>query len=538
MKKFLLSIFALMLAVFSVQAEEVTFTAAGAGNVGTSGSGSEVVLENGAVKVVLSKAFGNGTQFRIYQNCTLTISATDATITNVSFVAYDGKTGAIALNEGGGSITSSGTTRSWAGSSNTVVLKANAQIRTQSITIKYTTVGEGGGETPETPVAPAAPTLPATCNFDDAMTVEITNIAEGATVYYTTDESDPATSGTRVEYTEPFIITETTTVKAIAVKDEMESSVAEATYTKVKLIDLNGCSVADAIEAYGNGQTGENATIVGYIVGAAANGSLAKAEFTSETEVASNILIADDPNETNVAKCMPIKLASGTTVRNVLNLPGNKGVYKKKVAIECKLGTYFSAAGTQDVSAAGIYWNVSEAGYTTLYLGYKAVIPETVKAYLATGVADKYVALSEVAGILPANTGLILEGEGEHLFNITSSAATVNVEANLLEGTVDATEIEEEAYVLGIVDEEVGLYKAKMAGGAWLNNANKAYLPASVVPTNVKSLSFRFGEGTTGIENVESAEAVKAIFDLTGRRVEAVTAPGIYIVNGKKVLVK
>jgi hypothetical protein len=37
---------------------------------------------------------------------------------------------------------------------------------------------------------------------------------------------------------------------------------------------------------------------------------------------------------------------------------------------------------------------------------------------------------------------------------------------------------------------------------------------------------------------VEVENEVKAIFDLTGRRVEAITAPGVYIVNGKKVLVK
>ena len=45
--------------------------------------------------------------------------------------------------------------------------------------------------------------------------------------------------------------------------------------------------------------------------------------------------------------------------------------------------------------------------------------------------------------------------------------------------------------------------------------------------------------GTTGINEVKGENGeVKTIYDLTGRRVENITAPGIYIVNGKKVLVK
>ncbi|MBQ2807612.1 MAG: hypothetical protein IJF06_00765 [Bacteroidaceae bacterium] len=44
--------------------------------------------------------------------------------------------------------------------------------------------------------------------------------------------------------------------------------------------------------------------------------------------------------------------------------------------------------------------------------------------------------------------------------------------------------------------------------------------------------------GATGIEKVEIRNEKSEIYDLTGRRVENITAPGIYIVGGKKVLVK
>jgi hypothetical protein len=43
----------------------------------------------------------------------------------------------------------------------------------------------------------------------------------------------------------------------------------------------------------------------------------------------------------------------------------------------------------------------------------------------------------------------------------------------------------------------------------------------------------------TGVEEVKTENGeVKAVYDLTGRKLETITAPGVYIVNGKKVLVK
>ena len=52
-------------------------------------------------------------------------------------------------------------------------------------------------------------------------------------------------------------------------------------------------------------------------------------------------------------------------------------------------------------------------------------------------------------------------------------------------------------------------------------------------------INVKFGnEDVTGIEQIAGEKGEKVVFDLTGRRVEAITAPGIYIVNGKKVIVK
>ncbi|MGN1417229.1 MAG: chitobiase/beta-hexosaminidase C-terminal domain-containing protein [Oscillospiraceae bacterium] len=66
--------------------------------------------------------------------------------------------------------------------------------------------------------------------FTDSQTVTITCTTENATIFYTTDGTAPTTSSTT--YTGAFTISETATVKAIAVKDGMnDSAVAAAEFT-------------------------------------------------------------------------------------------------------------------------------------------------------------------------------------------------------------------------------------------------------------------------------------------------------------------
>ena len=76
----------------------------------------------------------------------------------------------------------------------------------------------------------ATPTFsPAAGRYETAQTVSITCETTGATIYYTLDGTNPTTSST--PYTSALTISETTTVKALAVKDGEQSAVATAKYT-------------------------------------------------------------------------------------------------------------------------------------------------------------------------------------------------------------------------------------------------------------------------------------------------------------------
>ena len=193
---------------------------------------------------------------------------------------------------------------------------------------------------------------------------------------------------------------------------------------------------------------------------------------------------------------------------------------------------------TEETAEKSYTLTVGETGWATIFLDFNAAIPADVKAYTVTAVNDGYVTLTQVTGVLPAETGVIVNATtGDHDF-VASTGEVANVEGNLLKGSVADKNIEGEAYVLGVVDGAVGLYKALANGTSWKNNANKAYLPMGAVAN--KSAEF-FGfdwDGTTAIENVEVENTVKVIYDLTGRRVEEITAPGIYIVNGVKRVVR
>ena len=171
---------------------------------------------------------------------------------------------------------------------------------------------------------------------------------------------------------------------------------------------------------------------------------------------------------------------------------------------------------------------------------------EGLKAYSAIGFnsSTQVVTLARVM-TTPAEAGIFVKGEpGEYVVPTIEECNehTLNLLVGTLEQTtVNSTEDEMSNYKFTVaeLDEAPMFYPFEdnttfSAGKAYLQIPT-AWLPA----TAQKSVSIRFDEGeTTGIDELkgENGEG-KTIYDLQGRVVENPTS-GIYIIDGKKTLVK
>lgn len=161
-----------------------------------------------------------------------------------------------------------------------------------------------------------------------------------------------------------------------------------------------------------------------------------------------------------------------------------------------------------------------------------------------------HIAGADVAGYyIPANTGVLLNSQkGGEVTYYTVENKTVDALAegtNMLMpsvagGVFDAT-ADYKYYKLAYNDYTaktgLGFYWGAENGGAFKVKAGTAYLavPAGDDPAK----GFAFNGEATGIEGVNAnVENVKAIYNLNGQRVASMAKPGLYIVNGKKVVRK
>lgn len=174
-------------------------------------------------------------------------------------------------------------------------------------------------------------------------------------------------------------------------------------------------------------------------------------------------------------------------------------------------------------------------GWASACLTYDAEVPSGTKAYYVSSVSADAVTLTELTEI-PAGEGFIFNAvEGSHAFaKANSTPAAIS---NLLMGTVAPTTVAANSiYVLGKNSEDKA---AMMLYTGTSIAAGKAYLPVSLLLNGTRSLRMVFSDETTGMSDVRSkiSDVRSDYYNLSGQRVQK-AAKGLYIVNGKKVLVK
>lgn len=181
--------------------------------------------------------------------------------------------------------------------------------------------------------------------------------------------------------------------------------------------------------------------------------------------------------------------------------------------------------------------SISAARYATIYAPVALTIPADVEAYAAE-FTDGKVMLNPVEGTIPANTGVVLEGnEGTYDFAITTTDANVNSALSGNKATANVAD-DATAYILSKGTQGVGFYKLNSTERTIQGGRAFYTVPASTEGT--AAIAFIFGGEVTGINNAVSndAQSNAPIYDLTGRKVAKAVKGGLYIQNGRKFIVK
>ena len=188
-------------------------------------------------------------------------------------------------------------------------------------------------------------------------------------------------------------------------------------------------------------------------------------------------------------------------------------------------------------------------GYATFASAYPldlttANLPSEVTAYKAA-VSGTTVTFTPLDQTVPANTGVLLKGPEDAEVSIPVVASGTDVTENaFLVNTAGTTFTAETGYTYFGMKKAVSSSDAIIFGtfdpSSVAIPANKAYL--KVASGSAPSLTFIFDDGqTTGIESVKAEGPMlngsAEYYNLAGQRVAQPTK-GLYIVNGRKVVVK
>lgn len=391
-----------------------------------------------------------------------------------------------------------------------------------------------------------APVIDGETPFLETTTVTIT-AEDGASIYYTTNGDTPSSASTL--YQAPFQLTETTTVKAIAVKDEASSAVTTKIFVKTP-------QVASATEFY-NYEGSDEFAFTGNLVAIAQHG-----QYLYAQDDAKGILIFGTidqsyqkgdmipagfhakkgayhgaPQMTNAtgmqaaaeqATIEPVELtvdqitldnyARYAVIKNVKYENGSYTVGDATLTIFNRFGVEFTPeeGATYDIVGVSGWYDgpqfmpleynkavetvvldgvafTANSQWATWYGDANLALPEQVAAYVVTGVQGDAVAV-EAIDYIPANTGVLLYSEtAAQSVSAMPTEATGTAPTSLLAGSLEAQNITE-----GYVLYNNTFYRSEEGTLA----AHRCYLPMTQVAGAPRMLKIGASDVPTAIESI------------------------------------
>lgn len=220
--------------------------------------------------------------------------------------------------------------------------------------------------------------------------------------------------------------------------------------------------------------------------------------------------------------------------------------------------SYTAKAISLKAEASKAYWATFSYSEPTFFPKAVAVNAITVAEGRIIADADVFESSTDVAigdetlsGVyVPANTGVLIKSSEN---NITcyvvanKSVSAIDESRNMLkpaptDGGVFTPAADKIYYKLAyddfIAKKDLGFYYGADAGGAFYVKAETAYLAVPIDKT-VGAKAFVLDDETTAINGISTRnDQAETVYNLNGQRVASMAKPGLYIVNGKKVVRK
>ncbi len=389
-------------------------------------------------------------------------------------------------------------------------------------------------------------------------------------IYYAIDNADLKTSGSKTEYTGQFIPASSGTIYAYATKTgSADSDVASQVITLPVVGDVVGNKLItlqpDAIPVSDTQYDNDTFTKAEYTLANSSklnNSSIAK--YPNMFKANGGTLTITPPSDVTIQSVKVYGIANGDSettlsvtdgftvvssyakfIQRYIEVPEGTGVLSEIVvsketptagsAFSFKISgqsrLYVEVYGTTTATSESITPAKTLTTYVPTYnLDFTST--DKLTAYIATAADASKVTLTNVDKV-PAGTPIVLKTtEPGSAIAVSVAATTDDVSSNKLKAGDGTTSIGGDGkydYVL-----KDGLFYHASEGTVAVG---KAYLHLDSNPAGARELNLDFGGDVTAIKNIKVGTEDNVYYDLNGRRVLYPTK-GLYIVNGKKVVMK